>query len=878
MADSQPALVTARPARGELRGKIGDRFVIVSCIGCGGMGEVYSARDTRLNKLVALKRMSSELHADPVSRQRFFHEAERASQLVDRNIAACYDVVEDDGELILVMEYVEGQTLRQRLERRLSLEEFLNIAVQCASGLAGAHEHRVLHCDLKPENIMLTPSGQAKLLDFGLARHFVRPTDDTTSVSALARVGGTPGYAAPEVLCEHAVDERADIFSLGVVFYEMLTGIRPFHAETAVGMAARILQDEPAPVRRLNPKVPLELEWIVSRMLLKDPRKRYATASEVLADLRRLRAATSRVLIFFRYLSKVASTKRGLRWAMLLALFLVLLPPAIPRVGAWLGRLVNGVDMPENKHLAVLPFKVTGADPSRRAFSDGLAAALSAQLASLSDHHKLEIVAPSEVRSQNVTTAQQARRAFGANLVVEGEMSWSDEAVRISYTVTDPVTQRQLRADTLTASVGDPFGLEDRVAQSALRSLELELDAQELERFGARGTSQPAAYDFYLQGRGYLQDFHKAENLQNASTVFQHALERDPNFALAYAGLGETYWYQFQLTHDSGWVEMSVAACQKAVDLVPSAAEGHTCLGVAHNGTGKYEQAAQHFQKALRLNPNDDAAYRGLADSLERRGEAGEAEQVYRKAISLRPNYWAAYNYLGLFYWKQGRYREAEQQFEQVTRLEPDNVRGFSNLGAMQILEDRYGDAIPTFQRAVAISPTADAYSNLGTAYFYTQRYAEAAAAYTKAAELDPRDFLIQGNLGDCYYWTPGQRPAAGDAYRKAIALATEAARVNPRDASLTIKLAKYHAMLGEKDQALATLARGLKIDARNPETLFEIAIVYQQTGNSQSALAWLAQSLAAGFSPASVRDDPAFAPLHNDPRFLKLMSQPAGH
>lgn len=558
MVDSQPAVVTAaRPSRGELRGEIGNRFVIVRCLGRGAMGEVYCARDTRLKKLVAIKRMSAALRNDPECRERFLQEAERASQLIDRNIAACHDVVEEDGELLLVMEYVEGQTLRQRLECRLTLEEFLNIAVQCASGLAGAHEHRVLHCDLKPENIMLTPSGQAKLLDFGIARHFVRPTDPTTSVSGLARVGGTSGYTAPEVLRERPVDERADIFSLGVVFYEMLTGTRPFHAETAVGMAARILQDEPVSLRRLNSKIPLELERIVLRMLRKDPQQRYATASEVLADLRRLRAARSRVLLLARYVGKAVSSKRSLRWAavVLAVLLAILLPFAVPQVRRGLRHLVLGDEMPQNKHLAVLPFKVTGADPSRRAFSDGLAATLSARIASLSDRHSLEIVAPGEIREQHVTTAQEARRTFGANLVVEGDMSWSGDAVRITYSITNPITQRQLRADTITAGVADPFGLEDRVAQSALKSLELELGAQELVQFGARGTTQPAAYDFYLQGRGYLQDFHKPENLQSAVTVFQHALERDPNYALAYAGLGEAYWQQFLLTHETGWVE-----------------------------------------------------------------------------------------------------------------------------------------------------------------------------------------------------------------------------------------------------------------------------------------------------------------------------------
>ncbi|HUM06277.1 MAG TPA: tetratricopeptide repeat protein [Terriglobales bacterium] len=876
MAGSEYDLATSHFTSGPLSGCVGGRFVILGSLGRGGMGEVYCAQDTRLKKLVAIKRLSTALRSNPEDRRRFFQEAERTAQLADRNIAACYDVLEENGELLLIMEYVEGKTLRQRLDYRLTLDEFLTIALQCASGLAVAHEHRVLHCDIKPENIMLTPAGQAKLLDFGLSRHFVRPTDATTSASGLAHVGGTSGYTAPEVLCEHPVDERADIFSLGVVFYEMLAGTHPFHAESRVGTAARILQDDPIPLRRLSPGVPLELERIIFRMLAKDPRRRHATASEVLGDLRRIRSSRSRLLLFLAYLRRSMAAKRIIPCVLVAVALLLLL--AVPRVRTWLWNQIQTDVMPPNKNVAVLPFQVTGGDPARQAFSEGLAATLSARLASLSDRHRLQIVAPSEIRAQNITTAREARRSLGANLVVEGSMSWSGGFVRVNYAITDPLTQRQLRGDTITAGSGDPFALEDRIAQSAMKSLELELDAQELAQFGARGTQQPAAYDFYLQGRGYIEDFHKPANLQNAITVFQHALERDPNFPLAYAGLGEAYWRQFELTHESHWVQMSLDACTKAVRLAPETAEGYDCLGAAYNGTGKYEQAEEQFRRAIRLKPADDAARLGLAESLERRGQIAEAETVYKDAIARRPNYWAVYNYLGTFYWRQGHYREAEKSFSVVTSLQPDNVRGFSNLGAMQLLQGRYSDAIPTFGHAVEISPTADAFSNLGCAYFYTQRYAEAAAAYSRAGELDPRSYLIQGNLGDAYHAMPGWQGQADDAYRKAIALAKDEARVNPRDDSLLIKLAKYHAMLGEKAEAFATLQRSLKSEPQNPESLFEVALVYEQTGNTNQALVWLRKSLAAGFSPASVRDDPVFGPLHQDPRFQKLLASSAGH
>ena len=870
MAEVQTTFATIPPSQGEFPSHIAGRFLVRSRLGKGGMGEVYLADDCRMKHPVAIKRLAAPLRADMEYRQRFFREAERASQLKDfRNVAAIYDVLEDGGELFLIMEYVAGQTLRQRMERPVSFEQFLKIAIQCASGLAAAHAHHIVHCDVKPENIMLTPEDQIKILDFGLAKHFVPPEASTISFSGVQMAGGTTGYTAPEVLCEQIADERADIFSLGVVFYELLTGMHPFHAETAVGTAARILQHEPVSVRRLNIQVPLELDRIISRMLAKDRRLRYANASELVAELRQLRDEASRTARFGRYLLKSAGWKRGMAVVAALALLVALaIPAGRSAIKDWLFPL----PIPETKHLAVLPFTVVDGDDSQKAFSYGLAETLSAKLSQLSEDHSIYVVAPSEIRAQHVETAEQALRAFGANLVLEGNLRQSGNVVRITYALVNSKDRQQLRAATIAEDALDPFAVEDRVSASVLKSLELELRANEQAKFRARGTLQPDAYDFYLQARGYLQDYHKPENLQNAIFVFQRALERDPNYASAYAGLGEAYWQRFLASHDQNWVDQALASCQKAAALAPESAEAEGCLGVVYNGTGQYELARLQFQKAIGNEPTDDGAYRGLADALERMGKPAAAELTYKQAIRLRPNYWAAYNNLGMFYWKQGRYREGEEMFSHVTRLQPDNVRGYSNLGAMLILQGRYAEAIPSLQRAIGINPSFDLYSNLATAYFYSRNYADAATAYELAAQLDPRNCLIQGNLGDAYYWTPGKRAYAASAYRKAIALANEELRVNPKDEYLLGNLAKYHAMLGEKQAALDTLKRGLMITPNAPELLFDVAFVHQQFGETQEALRWLAKSLRAGFSVANVRDDPVFASLKTNPQFHALM------
>jgi serine/threonine protein kinase/tetratricopeptide (TPR) repeat protein len=868
MVDSSAFDVACLPS-GELKGLVAGRFLVSDCLGVGAMGEVYRAHDTKLKRIVALKRMSAPLRADLQYRERFFKEAQRASQLSDNHIAAIYDVLEEGGEILLVMEFVEGETLRHRLLRPLSLEEFLHIAMQCVAALSAAHAHRIVHCDVKPENIMLTPAGQVKILDFGLAKHFPRPDETTVSFSELTSVGGTIGYTAPEVLCEQQVDERADIFSLGVVFYEMLAGVRPFVAETTFAIADKVLHGDPVPLRDLNSDIPLGLEHIITRMLTRSLRSRYSSAVEVHADLRSLNGSSPHPLLLIRHILRLHWKKSVCGLALALVFFLLLaVPPARNGISQFLGLS----SLPQRKNLAILSFSTSDGDVSKTAFTNGLAEMLSAKLAQLSERHHLVVVAPREVRAQDVTTAQQALQIFGANLVLEGSLRQSGTAMRITYALVDTKSRRQLRADTITADASDPFAVEDRVAQSVVDALELELGAAERQTFLAHGTSEPAAYDFYLQGRGYLQDYHKPENLNSAITVFQHALDRDPNYALAYAGLGEAYWQRYEQTHDATWVDKALQACSKAAQLAPYAADGHACLGTAYNGTGKYEKAAEEFQRAIQLAPSDDAGYRGLGAAYERLGEPAQAEDTYLKAVKKRSDYWAVYNYLGLFYWKQGRYQSAADMFNSVVRLEPDNIRGYSNLGAMLLLQGRYQDAIPIFHKAAAIRPGSDVYSNLATAYFYLQRYPEAAQSYEQAAQLDPHNQIIQGNLGDVYYRTPGKRDLAMNAYHQAITLALEEVRVNPRDANLLGDLARYYAIVGDKPAAFKYLNRGLQVSSNNPELLFEAGLVHNQFGETEQALDWLAKSLKAGFSVASVRDEPLFENLRNDPRFQRLI------
>ncbi len=862
----------------DLTGKTVGRFAIRARLGAGGMGEVYRADDTRLKRAVALKRVAPRVQADQSYRERLLREAQCASGLTNQNVAGVYDVLEENGEIFLVMEYVEGQTFRQRLAEPLGIEEFLGIAVQCAGALAAAHERGIVHRDIKPENIMLTPAGQVKILDFGVAKKVLHHDDPTTLDSNIAgsAFSGTLAYMAPEVLLEKEVDQRADIFSLGVVSYEALSGRQPFLAGSFLATSDRILHEAPPPVRQFNPKVSAELERIVAKMLAKDPAERYATAADLLVDLR----AVQRDVAYPGSLPPRAPAEPRVpasrtRWTLAAAVGVLLVAAAgwmIPSVRHQWSRWFGAAVLAGPKNLAVLPFQAIGGSPENQAYCDGITETLTANLTQLTATHALQVMSAHEVRARRIASAEAARNELGASLVLAGTMDHSAHAVRVNYALVDTRTLRQVRAGTITAEASDPFSVQDRVVAGIVSMLELELKPQEQRALQAHGTQVAGAYQFYLQGRGYLQNYDKAENIENAINVFQRALQLDPNYALAQAGLGEAYWKKYQDRKDSQWIEPARQACERALSVDAQLAPAHICVGTIEDGTGHSEKAVGEFRRALEVEPTSDDAYRGLGNAYEHLGLPAEAEQTYRQAIHLRPNYWAGYNWLGAYYYSHGRHPEAAEMFKQVVALVPDSFRGYSNLGASYVQQGRYGDAIKVLERSMAIRPTGVAYSNLATAYFCQRRYDEAARTYQEALKLDERNYVLWGNLGDAYYWEPGKRAEAAAAYRKAISLAQAKMQVNPRAAGTLGNLAHYHALLGERQYALAHLQRALEIAPDDPEVRFNAALVYSQFGETDQALGWLEKAVAAGSSPTMIRDTPNFDRLRTNPRFQALL------
>jgi serine/threonine-protein kinase len=841
----------------------GERFVIQEKLGSGGMGEVFLAEDSLLKRKVAMKAIRHEHSQDAHFRRRLLKEAERASGLNDEHIAQIHDVAEHDGRMFLVMEYVEGLTLRAKLREPLATEEFFNIAEQGLAGLAVAHRRGILHCDLKPENLMITPAGLVKILDFGFARPV--PTDETKETLELStpHLGGTLAYMAPEVLLGGGPDQRADIFSMGVVLYEALAGQHPFLGKK--GTAGRILRERPNPIPGA---VPAGLDRVIARMLAKDPTRRYQSCAEALADIRAV-----------HWGRKPAANTNGVRKGLpprtlaVLATIVVLASLSALKVGgraSWSSAPVRA----SSRQMVVLPFQPRADDANSRAFALGLTEALAANLGQIADRYPLEIVSASEVRAQKVDDVQKARTMLGASLVLEGSLQQSGSTVRVIYSLVDTRTLRQVHSGVITADASNPFAVQDRVIQVVLNDLDIELAKQDRGRLQSFGTTRPKAYDSYLCALGYLQGYDQHESLDKAIAALRSSLEEDPKFALAYAALGQAYIYKYPLTHLPDSIREAKEACTRATELERSSPDGEICLGMLFNATGEYELAAQHLERAVKLDAGREESYRVLALSYEGLKRLNEAESALRRAIELRPQYWAGYKWLGRFQAAHGRNDEAVAQFQRVIELAPDSFGGYSNLGAIYVNQGKYDHAIDSLERSIAIRPSAPALNNLGAAYFYQGKYLEAARCYERAAEMTPNAYMIFGNLGEAYQQVQGKREESRANYAQALKLAEQWLAVNSKDTMARLDAALYAAVLGQKIKAEAYRKSGLSMSSRNPEARLRSALVLAQLHQDRKALSELQRSLDAGLSAAEIKNNPAWNRFAEYPRYAAIIAR----
>jgi serine/threonine-protein kinase len=866
-------MATASPSAGDLLG----HYRLIEQIGEGGMGMVYRARDERLQRDVAVKVLNGKTRAEHSASRHFRREALILGRLNHPNIESVYDFHSEHGLEYLVIEYVAGTSLDDLLQKgALPGKDVISLGMQLARGLAAAHAQGIVHRDLKPGNLRVTPENVLKILDFGLAQLFAAADAETLTATATVTMktkgfAGTLAYMAPEQLKGREPDDRSDIYSAGVVLYELATGKRPF-PQCGQTLWDAILHSVPDSPRIKKADITPGLEAVIVKCLQKEPTQRYQSAGELVADLSRLSTGED-VTTSTQQSAAAELTAKARKRRMRVILAATLLMVVASGILIWERSLQERV---KQKIVAVLPIETVGQDPDTSALGLGLTETVTAKLVQASDSDTVQIVSPRDLRDKGVKTAEDARREFGTNLVLESSLQRSGKIIRINCYLVDSKTHGQIAAKSIEAEVTDPFGLQDRVVSAVLDMLPAQIKPQQRSKLSVGKDTQPPAYEAYIRGRGYLQEYEKPENVDNAIVAFNQALEVDPNYAPAYAGLGEAYWTGFQQPMNRGkeWLTKASQNCEKALASGPQLAEGYTCLGNVYFGTGKYEEAVKNYQSALQLDPNSDYALGQLADAYQTLGNSAAAEAAYKNAIALRPGYWGVYSGLGALYFAQARYSEAAGMFSKVVDLAPDNYHGYSNLAAAYLYMGRYADSIAASERSVELRPSRDAYANLAAVYFSERRFAEAAKYSQLSLKLDPSDPLSWGVFGDALYWTPGRRGEAANAYQRAITLFRSKLEVNSDDTESLGFIAVYSAMMGDKKAATNSLQRALALSPGNPEVLFQAAFVYSHLGDTDQSLVWLRKAFDAGYPKSAVRDTPEFDHLLNDPRLQALVGK----
>jgi serine/threonine-protein kinase len=849
-------------------GQTVSHYKIVEKLGGGGMGVVYKAWDNRLKRDVALKFLPSELTRDEEFKTRFRHEAQAASALDHPNICNIHEIDETpQGRMFICMAHYEGETLKKKIARgRLSTDEAANTIDQIARGLAEAHRHGIVHRDIKPANVMITGKGKVKIVDFGLAKQ--------SGASRITRTGRTLGtliYMSPEQARGDAINERTDIFSLGVVWYEMLTGKIPFEGDHEAAVLYGIMHKDPEPLAKYRSDIPAGLQEIIDKALHKQVNKRYQTMSELREDLHKLTGEPSGGRSLVR-----RTWYRRLRSPLAVAAAVAVLLALSPMLWNTVQELFTGP--PDQKHIAVLPFENMG--PVSEAFSAGLVETLTSKLTQLERFHEsLWVIPASEVRAWQVASPGEARRLFSVNLVFTGSIQQLGESYRLTLNLIEvgKNTPRQLRSALIDEPLTDVSALQDNTVIKAAGLLNLELGPDTQKLLTAGGTVMAAANDYYLQGRGYLQRYQRVENLDHAVSLFQRAIKEDSLYALAYAGLGEAYWRKYRHSMDTRWVEPAVKNGRRAVELNDLLAPVHVTAGMIYKGTGKDEKAIEAFQRALALDPASAAAHRGLAEAYNNLQRFDEAERTYQDAIELQPSYWGGHDDLGLFYYSRGRYDDALTAMDRVVALAPDNSRGYNILGAIYYAVERWEKAREKWEQAVRIEPDYRVYSNLGILHYIEGRYAEAAATTEKALALNNTSYITWANLANAYYWMTDKRPEAMDNYRRAAEMAEENRKINPRDPDLLSTLAGYYVVLGEGPRALSMLQEAFEIAPSNWWVLYNYGFAYEQLGDRGQALEWIEKALDAGYPLKEVERDPFLVDLRTDTRFEELATRRRG-